>query len=497
MIIAHDLGTTGDKASLHTAEGVLVAATTVTYPTHYGAAGVVEQDPADWWGAVVAATRRLLDSAGVDGSRVEAVSVSGHMMGGIFLDADYEPVRSAIIWADTRSSRQTARLVESVGEEEGYRITGHPLNATYTLPKVMWVRENEPEVWGRVRHLAFAKDYVNRRLTGRLATDASDASGANAYDQHAGDWSAQLLDAAGVARELMPQILPSTEVLGPLLQDAASELGLRAGITVVVGGGDGPMAALGTGIVAPEDGAYVCLGTSSWVSLASDAPLLDPRRRTMTFNHVVPGRFVPTATMQTGAGALDWLADVLEPGAGSERFARLVGEAETVDASGEGLFFLPHLLGERAPRWNPQVRASFVGLTRAHGREHVTRAVLEGVAFNLGICIDAFRVSGARIDSVDAVGGGAKSDVWLQVLADVWGLPVRRRSIVDEANSLGAAVLGAVGLGSVPSVDAARELSVVEAEFVPDPARTASYRAAAERFEQAYQALEPWYGAGR
>lgn len=494
MIIAHDLGTTGDKASLHSAEGVLIAATTVGYPTHYGNGGVVEQDPADWWDAVVAATRRLLESAGVAGSEVEAVSVSGHMMGGIFLDAEYRPVRPAIIWADTRSAQQTARLVERVGEAEGYRITGHPLNATYTLPKLMWVRENEPEVWARVRHLAFAKDYVNQRLTGRLVTDASDASGANAYDQALGDWSPVLLEAAGVARELMPPIRPSTEVLGPLLPEAAEALGLRSGIAVVVGGGDGPMAALGTGIVAPEDGAYVSLGTSSWVSLASDAPLLDPRRRTMTFNHVVPGRFVPTATMQTGAGALDWLADVLAPGAGGERFARLVGEAETVDASGEGLFFLPHLLGERAPRWNPQVRASFVGLSRAHGREHLTRAVLEGVAFNLRICIEAFRASGARIDSVDAVGGGAKSDVWLQVLADVWGLPVRRRSIVDEANSLGAAVLGAVGLGSVPSVDAARSLSVVEAEFRPDAARTAAYAVAAERFEEAYQALEPWYG---
>ncbi|WP_284301892.1 FGGY-family carbohydrate kinase [Homoserinibacter gongjuensis] len=158
---------------------------------------------------------------------------------------------------------------------------------------------------------------------------------------------------------------------------------------------------------------------------------------------------------------------------------------------------MPHLLGERSPRWNPSVRASFVGLARSHGRQHLTRAVLEGVAFNLGICIDAFRSSGARIDSVDAVGGGAKSDVWLQVLADVWGLPVRRRSIVDEANSLGAAVLGAVGLGSVPSVDAARSLSVVEAEFVPDAGRTAAYRVAAERFEQAYASLEPWYGGTR
>ncbi|MCR2762821.1 xylulokinase [Microbacterium sp. zg.B48] len=496
MIIAHDLGTTADKASLHTDDGTLVTSATAAYPTQYLPGGAVEQNPHDWWDAVVRSSRELLERTGTSAGDISAISVSGHMMGGVFLDGDLEPVRAAMIWADTRSGAETDRLIARVGQDAGYRITGHPLNPTYTLPKVMWVQEREPDAWGRVRHIAFAKDYVNARLTGRLVTDASDASGASAYDQSARDWSQELLDAAGVQKALFPEIAASTQILGGLLPEPAALLGLRPGIPVVVGGGDGPMAALGAGIVAPEDGAYVSLGTSSWISFAADAPLHDPHRRTMSFNHVVPGRFVPTATMQTGAGALDWIAGVLEPGGGSDRFARLVGEAENIDASGEGLYFLPHLLGERSPHWNATVRASFVGLSRAHERAHMTRAVLEGVAFNLGTCLRAFRQSGARIDRVDAVGGGAKSDTWLQILADVWGVPVRRRTIVDEANSLGAAVLGAIGIGAVASADAARALSEVTAVFEPDAARAAAYASGQARFEDAYQRLEGWYDGG-
>lgn len=496
MIIAHDLGTTGNKASLHRDDGTLVAAITVGYPTVYGNAGQVEQDPHDWWDAVVEATRTLVARAGVPAESIAALAVSGHMMGGVFLDESFEAVRPAMIWADTRSSEQTDQLLRVVGAERGYQITGHPLNPTYSLAKVMWVKQNEPDVWARVRHLAFAKDYVNARLTGVLATDASDASGANAYDQTRRSWSQEMLDAGGISADLFPDILPSTQVLGRLLPDAATQLGLSSQTLVVVGGGDGPMAALGAGVVGPEDGAYLSLGTSSWISFASHAPLHDPQARTMTFNHVVPGAFVPTATMQTGAGALDWIAGVLEPSGGGARFSTLVGEAETVDASGEGLFFLPHLLGERSPHWNPAVRASFVGLSRAHGREHLTRAVLEGVAFNLGICLRAFRSAGASIERIDAVGGGAKSDAWLQILADVWGIPVRRRNIVDEANSLGAAVLGAVGLGSVESTSAARALSEVTHQFDPDPTRAAAYAVAQTRFEDAYARLEPWFDGG-
>jgi len=234
--------------------------------------------------------------------------------------------------------------------------------------------------------------------------------------------------------------------------------------------------------------------SSSWISLASDRPLLDlPLMRTMTFNHVAADRFVPTATMQAGGGSLHWIADLLAATDDSDRFSRLVADADTTDASGEGLYFLPYLLGERSPLWNPRARGAFVGLARHHGPAHLTKAVLEGVAFNLSVCVDAFRDRGVVIDRVDAIGGGAASDVWLQVLADAWDCTVRRRTIVDEANSLGAAVTAGVGVGLFPDFGPARSLSDVTREFAPDPVRVDAYRAHRAAFEDAYGCLEPWF----
>jgi xylulokinase len=290
--------------------------------------------------------------------------------------------------------------------------------------------------------------------------------------------------------------VPSTTVVGTVTAAAADFTGLAVGTPVVIGGGDGPLAAVGAGVVDEADGAYAYLGSSSWVSFAAPRPLLDPGQRTMTFNHVVPGGFVPTATMQSGGGSLQWIADLLEPGADGRRFDRLVADAAAVEASGEGLFFLPHLLGERSPYWNPDARGAFVGISRHHGPGHLTRAVLEGVAFNLGTCVGAFRESGAVIDRIDAIGGGAKSDAWLQIMADVWGVTVRRRDIVDEANSLGAAVTAGVGAGLIADFGVARELSSVTAVFEPNGGRHDAYAAAHERFLDAYARLEPWYTEG-
>ena len=493
MLIAHDLGTTGNKASLHEDDGRLRAAVTVGYPARFADGGVAEQDPRDWERAVVEATRTLLGQTGTDSSTVTGLVISGQMMGAVLLDEHYEPVRDAIIWADTRAQRQTEQLVERLGEEEAYALLGHRLNPTYSIAKVMWVRDNEPAVFDRVRWFCVAKDFVVHRLTGRLATEPSDASATNAFDQRAGTWSQAVIDAAGLDISIFPDIVASTEVVGTLTADAAAATGLPKGTRVVMGGGDGPIAAVGAGIVAPEDGAYVCMGTSSWISFAAEAPVLDPSMRTFTFDHVVPGLYVPTATMQAAGASVSWIDEVLSPEPDGPTLSQLGAEADTDDAATGGLYFLPYLLGERAPRWNPDARGAFVGIGRHHGRAHMVRAVLEGVAFNLAVCIDAFRESGTTIDRIDAVGGGAASDAWLQIMADVWGVPVRRRSVVEEANSLGAAVVGAVGLGLVDSFAAAHDLSEVTAEFAPDAGRHEEYRHRLRRFDEAYAALEPWF----
>jgi xylulokinase len=495
VIVAHDLGTTGDKASLHDDGGRLVAAVTVAYPTRFDHGGVAEQNPEDWWRAVCEATRKLLANTGTAAGDVRAVGFSGQMMGAVLLDGAHRPVRPALIWADHRSAAQCGRLVAAVGMERGYGLTGHRLNPTYSLSKVMWVRDAEPEVFARVAHVCLAKDFVVHRLTGVLVTDPSDASSTNAYDQRRGAWSAELSAAAELPADLFPEIVPSTTVVGGVTAGAAAETGLRPGTPVVLGGGDGPLAAVGAGVIGPDDGAYAYLGSSSWISLAADRPLLDPAMRTMTFDHVVPGRYVPTATMQAGGGSLHWVTDLLAPGGDPDRFRKLVGEAATVSAAEEGLYFLPHLLGERSPYWNPAARGALVGLARHHGAPHVVRAVLEGVAFNLATCVAAFRESGAPVDHVDAIGGGAASDVWLQILADVWGATIARRSIVEEANSLGAAVTAGVGAGLLDDFAVASSLARVTGEFVPDPERHDAYRHGHELFLDAYGRLEPWFAA--
>jgi xylulokinase len=492
VILSHDLGTTGDKATLVSDTGEVVAACTSTYGTDFGPRGKAEQDAEAWWTAVCAATQELLSRASVPATDVEVVSFSGQMMGAVLLDGDGLPVRPAIIWADTRSVAQTATLVERVGMEEGYRITGHRLNPTYSLSKVMWVRDHESEAFERAQTLVLAKDFVAYRLTGVLATDPSDASSTNAYDQLAGQWSGSLIEAADLPRSLFPDIVPSTAVIGTVTTEAAGATGLRAGTPVVMGGGDGPMGALGAGIVGPESGAYAYLGSSSWVSVAADAPLHDPQMRSMTFNHVIPGRYVPTATMQAGGASLEWVVETLAPGQ-EGRYPRLLAEAADVGASEDGLYFLPHLLGERSPYWNPAARAVFAGLSRHHGPAHLTRAVLEGVAFNLYTGLLAFVENGTAIEAVDAIGGAANSPLLLQIFADVWGVPVTRRNLVDEATAVGAAIVGGGGVGIFEDFAVAGRFSDAVASHTPVDTRHHRYAGEYALFMDAYRRLEPWF----
>lgn len=493
MIIAHDIGTTGNKASLHDDDGRTIATCVAEYPTHYAAGGVAEQDPMDWWAAVGEATRTLLERSNASPAQISGIGLSGQMMGAVFIDGDGRPTRPAIIWADHRARDQTDLLVNEVGMESAYAELGHQINPTYTLSKAMWVRDNQPEVWSRTRHICLAKDFVTLHLTGVLVTDPSDASGTNAYDQQRGKWSQTLLGAAGIDASLLPEIVPSTSIAGTLTEQAASHVGLTPGTPVVVGGGDGPMAAVGAGVVDPSDSPYASLGSSSWVSVAAAQPLHDPAMRSMTFDHVVPGLFVPTATMQAGAASLQWAIEVFGRTGTPADYDELLSQAKSVVAADEGLYFLPHLLGERSPYWNPLATGAFVGMGRHHNRAQLVRAVLEGVAFNLRTCLEAFTDGGITVDRVDAIGGGARSSVWLQIMADVWGVPVYARSIVEDANSLGAAVTALVGLGIQRDFSVARTLSEVTSVAEPDADRAQDRRDQHRDFVSAYRHLEPWF----
>lgn len=485
MLIAHDLGTSGNKASLHDETGRLLAEATVSYPTRYAADTTSEQNPADWWDAVVNATRALLAQTRVEPGRIAGVCVSGQMMGLVCLDGTGSPVRPAMIWSDQRAVEQAAALDSLVPDAFG--ISGHRIAPTYTLPKLMWVRDNDPRAFEATRSVCVAKDYVNLKLTGRLVTDHSDASSTDAYDLADGAWSKTLLGAADIDVALWPEIVDSTEVVGPLTAAAASELGLTTRTMVVAGGGDGPIANVGATCISPDAPGYVSLGTSAWYSRTLAEPRHDPQRRSFTFRHVVPGLFAPCATSQSGAGSLQWFAETL--GRPQEVGELLDGASDSV-AADDDLYFLPYLIGERTPWWDADASGVFVGLRRHHGGADLMRAVMEGVGFNLGLCIESIEL-GNTPESITVIGGGAGNNTWLQVLADAWGVRVVRRSVTSQANSLGAAVTGLVGLG-MADFSLAAELSEVTAEFTPGP-ESGRRQEQAHRFVSAYHALSGWF----
>ncbi|KGA06867.1 MAG: hypothetical protein GM48_4670 [actinobacterium acIB-AMD-7] len=491
MIIAHDLGTTGNKASLHSDDGKMLQHCTVPYPAHFASGGVAEQNPMDWWEAVGQATKKLTQMANVSANEITGIGISGQMMGAIFLDENYNPTRDAIIWADFRAQKQSDYLIEKVGLEKAYKRLGHRLNPTYSIAKVMWVRDNQAEVWSKTRHICIAKDFINHKLTNRFVTEPSDASSTNCFDQLNLVWDEEILKVADIPVSYFPEIVKSTSVIGGLTSAAADHLGLNVGTPVVAGGGDGPMAALGAGIISPTDGAYACMGSSSWVAVSTAKPLHDAKMRSMTWNHIVPNQFSPTATMQAGGASLQWIVEDLMPASEKDRFNILLGEAEKVSSADDGLYFLPHILGERSPYWNPSAAGAFIGLGRHHDRSYLVRAVLEGVAFNLLTCIQAFTDNGVPIDQVDVIGGGAESALWLQIFSDIWGVKVRSRSIVEDANSLGAAVTTLVALGK-GEFSMVKQLSTITAEFNPS-SDSKKYARQHEIFLDGYNKLEDWF----
>ncbi len=492
LILAFDLGTTGNKASLFAADGYPLASQVSAYPTAYARPGWAEQNPEDWWASVCEATAGLLASSKHSAEDIAAVSFSGQMMACLPVDPAGIPLRPALIWADSRAEEEARWLAERVGGERVYAVTGHRASASYTAAKALWLRAHEPEVWARTAHLLQAKDYVAYRLTGEYATDYSDASGTNLFDLEGRAWSVEIADAIGLDLGLLPAARPSATVIGTVSARAAVETGLRPGTPVVIGGGDGACATAGAGVVGPGD-AYCYLGSSSWIAYVSRAPLLDPAQRTFTFAHLDPAYLFPTGTMQAAGASFDWLERLLRGGGEGVLYDALEAGAGDVPPGANGLLFLPYLLGERSPHWNPRARGAFLGLTMSHGRAEMARAVLEGVALNLRLILDAFREQGAPIQALRLIGGGARSAVWRQILADALGLPLLLPTLLVEATSLGAAVAGGVGVGLYPGYEVVREIVQVRPGEEPTAASAARYEEIYPLFREAYTRLVPIY----
>jgi xylulokinase len=492
LILAHDLGTTGNKASLFNLEGNPVASAFRPYPTAYSRPGWAEQDPADWWRAVADSTRELLSAARYGSEDVAVIAFSGQMMACLPVDEAGLPLRPGIIWADQRAEAQAERVGERVGRARVYEITGHRAGASYTAAKALWLRDEQPEVFGRARWLLQAKDYVALRLTGEVATDYSDASGTNLFDLRARAWSGEILRAIDLDPALLPPARPSATVIGEVTAAAAEETGLRPGTPVAIGGGDGACATAGAGVVRPGD-AYLYIGASSWIAYTSREPLYDPAQRTFTFAHLDPDYLFPTGTMQAAGASFDWLERLYRGGAEGALYDEMEAQAAEAAPGAGGLLYLPYLLGERSPHWNPRARGAFVGLTMTHGRAEMARAVLEGVAFNLRTILDAFRDQGAPIEALRVIGGGARSETWRRILADVLNVPLLRTGLVVEATALGAAIAGGVGIGLYPGYEVAAGLAPAYPAEEPDPAAARRYEAQHAAFREAYEALAPVY----
>jgi len=498
-VLAHDLGTTGNKASLYDREGCLTGSALTTYETEYAHTGWAEQSPEDWWQAVCTSTQALLQQCGVARDDVACIVFSGQMMGCVPLDKRARPLRAAIIWADQRAVEQARWIGERVPPQQVYRVTGHRLSASYSLSKMLWLRDHQPEIYRAAYKFMHAKDAIIARLTGAFVTDPSDASGMNLYDLERGTWSEQIVEAAGLDPDRLPELCFSIDVAGEVLPAVAKEIGVAPGTPVVIGGGDGACAAAGAGVIA-EGAAYNYVGSSSWIALATKSPVYDPDQRTFTFAHIVPGMYMPTGTMQAAGASYQWARDqlcALERQA-AETLAVSPYElmnlaASTSPVGANGLIFLPYLLGERSPRWNPRARGAFVGLTIRHTHADLVRAVLEGVTMNLRVILDAFRAQGAQIEAMRLIGGGARGRFWNQIIADVYGLPVHRLVILEEATSMGAALAGGVGVGLYPDFSIIETMNEVAETIYPDPAAQAAYENVYPLFEAAYQALAPVY----
>ncbi len=485
-----DIGTGGSRALLVDEHGAVHAGFTAAHEEMIMARPLwAEQRPENWWAATQQAVRGVLAQAGVTGGQVRAVGLSGQMHGLSLLDAANEVVRPALIWCDQRSQTQVDWINETVGAAKILEWTANPVLTGFTLPKLLWVRDNEPAQFDRIRHVLLPKDYVRFQLTGDYATEVSDASGTAMFDVVGRQWSHPLMEKLGLDKGILPKVFESQEVTGAISAAGALATGLKAGTPVVGGGGDQAASAVGNGIV--ETGIASCtLGTSGVVFAHQDTPAYDARGRVHTFCHAVPGKWHVMGVTQGAGLSLQWFRNQLAPGVA---YDQLTAEAATSPLGAQGLFWLPYLMGERTPHLDATARAAWVGLTASHRRADMIRAVIEGVSFSQMDCLGIIDSLGAGIASVRLSGGGAHSPFWRQMLADVFGRRVSTLA-TQEGSAFGAALLAMTGTGTFASVPEACRATIRETESLqPGSGSMEAYRERYRLFTEIYPALKPIY----
>jgi xylulokinase len=493
LFLGIDVSTTGAKALLIDEKGTVVASATTPVPLFTPRPLWSEQDPRDWWSGTAVSVRRALADAGASGGDVARVGLTGQMHGLVLLDASHEVLRPAILWNDQRTGAQCDEIRARMGGRAALvRTTGNDALTGFTAPKILWVREHEPEVYAKARLILLPKDYVRLRLTGVAAMDKADGSGTLLFDLAARGWSTDVLSTLDIPAEWLPRTFEGPEATGAVTRGAAAETGLREGTPVVAGGGDQAAGAVGAGAVRPGVVALT-LGTSGVVFATTDQPLVEPEGRLHAFCHAVPGKWHFMGVTLSAAGSLQWYRDTL---AASEGFDALVGEAAQAPAGSEGLVFTPYLSGERTPYPDPLARGAFVGLTLRHRRAHLTRSVLEGVAFSIRDCFALLKAAGlGDARQVRVAGGGAKSALWRRICASALGVELVTVNSTEGA-AYGAALLAGVGAGAWSSVEAAADAAIaVTGRDEPDPAWAKAYDALYPRYRELYGALKPTYDA--
>ena len=487
-----DVGTGGTRALIIDDGGRVIASATEEHrPLASPQIGWAEQDPRDWWRACAVAVHKALAQGPLRGDQISCVGLSGQMHGAVLLDEQARVVRPALIWCDVRTEKQSRDLTAQIGAARFIQLTCNPALTNFTLTKCMWVRENEPANWSRVRSLMLPKDYVRFELTGERATDVADASGTLLLDVAHRRWSKEILGLVEMEESLLPTLYESPEICGRISAAGAAATGLQSGTPVVAGAGDQAAGAIGMGVVSPGT-VSATIGTSGVVLAATDAPALDPGGRLHTFCHAVPGRWMVMGVTQAAGLSLRWFRDQfgVAPDGHSDSYETLTAEAAKAPAGSDGLLWAPYLMGERTPYLDPTARGMLVGLTASHTRAHVIRAILEGVAFSLRDTFTIFQEIEVPVKTIRLGGGGARSALWRQIQADVYGQQVETVE-AEEGAAYGAAILAGVGAKGWPSVDAACDAVVrVSGSTTPNSADSLVMEKAYAVYRRIYPAMK-------
>ena len=486
-----DTSTTSSKALLIDEQGNVVAVASNSHTLQTPKPLWSEQDPLEWWEAVSASIKSVLEKAGIGGERIGAVGLTGQMHGLVLLDEAGNVLRPAILWNDQRTQSQCDEIHQIIGREKFIQITGNIALTGFTAPKILWVKENEPDVYAKAKHVLLPKDYIRYKLMGEYAMDKADGAGTVLFDLKSRDWSDEVLSALDIPRAWMPKTFEGTEFTGYVTNEAASLTGLKVGTPVAAGGGDQAAGAVGVGAVEPGVVALT-VGTSGVVFATTPSALIEPDGRLHAFCHAVPGMWHFMGVMLSAAGSLQWYRDVLAP---DMSFDDLLKEAELIPAGSEGLQFLPYLSGERTPHPDPLARGAFIGLTLRHNRAHMTRAVLEGVAFGLKDSFTLIQNAGlGTITQVRASGGGTKSALWRQILASVLEAELVTVNTTEGA-AYGAALLAGVGAGAWTDVAAACNACIkITGSTLPDSSQVDVYRKSYALYQELYPALKSSFG---